>query len=134
MGARGPPPACRHACPTRLSCPAVPFLGDAVSYLVSAGTVRRIRGHFRPDRTGEHTGLWREVTDGIRLVWNHALRAVVIRAALVNFAFNRMVFTITVTLRQHGTAAGIIRLAQAGIAAGGLLGALGGQPGHSPPS
>ncbi len=105
---------------------AVPFLGDALSYLVSAGMVSRIRGRFRPERTGEHTGLWREAAEGIRLVWRHQLlRAVVIQAPLVNFAFNGVIFTITLALRQHGTAPGVIGLAQAGIAAGGLLGALG---------
>jgi MFS family permease len=105
---------------------AVPFLGDALSYLVSAGSVSRIRGQFRPERTGKRTALWREAADGIRLVWSHQLlRAVVIQAPLVNFAFNGVIFTITLALRQHGTAPGIIGLVQAGIAAGGLLGALG---------
>ncbi|MGH3257913.1 MAG: hypothetical protein ACRDOU_21390 [Streptosporangiaceae bacterium] len=104
----------------------VPFLGDALSYLVSAGMVSRIRGRFRPERTGERTGLWREAAEGIRLVWSHPLlRAVVIQAPLVNFAFTGVIFTITLALRQHGTAPGVIGLAQAGIAAGGLLGALG---------
>ncbi len=104
---------------------AVPFLGDALSYLVSAGMVSRIRGRFRPEGTGNHTGLWREAADGIRLVWsNQLLRAVVVQAPLVNFAFNGVIFTITLALRQHGTAPGVIGLAQAAIAGGGLLGAL----------
>jgi MFS family permease len=104
---------------------AVPFLGDALSYLVSAGTVSRIRGRFRPERTGQHTGLWHEAAEGIRLVWSHQLlRAVVIQAPLVNFAFNGAIFTITLALRRHGTAPGVIGLVQAAIAAGGLLGAL----------
>ena len=104
---------------------AVPFLGDALSYLVSAGTVSRIRGQFRPERTAKRTALWREAAEGIRLVWNHQLlRAVVVQAPLVNFAFTGVIFTITLALRQHGTAPGIIGLAQGGIAAGGLLGAL----------
>jgi MFS family permease len=104
---------------------AVPFLGDTLSYLVSAGTVSRIRGRFRPDRTGKHTGLWHEAAEGIRLVWSHQLlRTVVIQAPLVNFAFNGVIFTITLALRQHGTAPGVIGLVQAAIAVGGLLGAL----------
>ena len=45
---------------------AVPFLGDAVSYLVSTRTVSRIRRRFRPERTGVRTGLWRGAADGIR--------------------------------------------------------------------
>jgi MFS family permease len=104
---------------------AIPFIGDAVSYAISVGTVSRIRGHFRPQRTGEPASLWREAVDGIRLVWKHPLlRAVVVQAPLVNFAFSGVIFTITLALRRSGTAATIIGLAQAGISVGGLVGAL----------
>lgn len=104
---------------------AVPFLADSFSYLASAGTVSRIRGRFRPERSGEQKSIWHEIAEGLRLVWrNPLLRAVVIMAPLVNFAFSGVIFTITVALRQHGTAPGIIGLAQAGIAAGGLAGAI----------
>jgi MFS family permease len=104
---------------------AVPFLGDAVSYLISAGTVSRIRGHFRPAQVTERTNLWREALAGIRLVRRHAvLRAVLVQAPLINFAFGGAIFTITLALRKHGTAAGVIGIAQAGIMAGGLIGAI----------
>jgi MFS family permease len=104
---------------------AVPFVGDAVSYLVSAGAVSRIRGKFRAEPSADRKALWREVADGLRLVWlNPLLRAVVIQAPLVNFAFNGVLFTITLGLRRHGTAPGIIGLVQAGIALGGLVGAI----------
>jgi MFS family permease len=103
---------------------AIPFLGDAASYLVSAGSVTRIRGRFRAERASERTGLWREAADGIRLVRRHPLlRAVVIQAPLINFAFTGVIFTITLALRRDGTPAGAIGLAQAGIMAGGLVGA-----------
>jgi MFS family permease len=104
---------------------AVPFIADAVSYLVSAGSVSRIRGKFRAERSGERKALWREVIDGLHLVWHQPLlRAVVIQAPLINFAFNGVIFTITISLRQHGTPPGVIGLAQAGIGLGGLLGAV----------
>ncbi len=104
---------------------AVPFLADSVSYLVSAGTVSRIRGRFRPERTGERKSLWHEVGEGLAIVWRHPLlRAAVLLAPLINFAFNGVIFTITVSLRQHGVAPGVIGLAQAGIAVGGLAGAV----------
>jgi MFS family permease len=104
---------------------AVPFLADSFSYLASAGTVSRIRGRFRPERSGEQNSIWHEIAEGLRLVWrNPLLRAAVIMAPLINFAFNGVIFTITVALRQHGIAPGIIGLAQAGIAAGGLVGAI----------
>jgi MFS family permease len=104
---------------------AVPFLADAVSYLASVGTVSRIRGQFRPERAVARKSLWREVIDGLRTVGqNKLLRAVLIMAPLINFAFSGVTFTITVALRQDGVAPGIIGLALAGIAAGGLLGAI----------
>jgi MFS family permease len=73
---------------------AVPFLADAVSYGISFGTVSRIRGRFRSERAVERKALWREVADGLRLVWRvPILRAVVIQAPLVNFAFMGVIFT-----------------------------------------
>ena len=104
---------------------AVPFLVDAVSYAASFGTVSRIRGRFGPEPAAGRKALWREVADGLRLVWRvPALRAVVIQLPLVNFAFTGVIFTITLALRQHGTSATVIGLVQAAIAAGGLLGAV----------
>lgn len=103
---------------------AVPFLADAVSYAASFGTVSRIRGRFRPERAPERKALWREVADGLRLAWQvPLLRAVMVRGPLVNFAFNGVLFTITVGLRQHGTPAPVIGLVVGAIMAGGVLGA-----------
>ncbi len=103
----------------------VPFLADAVSYAVSFGTVSRIRGRFRPSQTVERKALWREVADGLRIVWQvPLLRAVLFLAPLVNFAFDGVTFTITLALRQHGTSTTVIGLVQAAVAVGGLLGAL----------
>jgi MFS family permease len=103
---------------------AVPFLADAFSYTISLSTVSRIRGRFRPAQTHQRQALWREVHDGLRLVWRiPLLRAVAIQAPLVNFAFNGVLFAITIGLRQHGVSAVVIGLVQAGIMAGGVLGA-----------
>jgi MFS family permease len=104
---------------------AIPFVGDAASYLISVGTVSRIRGQCRPQRTGERASLLREAADGMRLSWKHPLlRAVMVQAPLINFAFSGVLFTITLALRSHGTAPGAIGLTQAGISVGGLIGAL----------
>jgi hypothetical protein len=104
---------------------AVPFLADAISYAVSFGTGRQIRGRFRPLRPAGRRGLWREVADGLEIVWQvPILRAVLITAPLVNFAFIGVIFTITLTLRQHGTSASMIGLVQAAVMGGGLLGAI----------
>ena len=104
---------------------AVPFLGDALSYLISVATVSRIRGDFKPERSGERKSLWHDIAEGLRLVWrNKLLRGVVLQAPLINFAFNGVIFTITLALRQHGTPPVVIGLAQAGVAVGGLAGAI----------
>ena len=104
---------------------AVPFLADAVSYAASFGTVSRISGRFRPKRAAERKALWREVADGLEVVWQvPILRAVLITAPLVNFAFNGVSFTITLSLRQHGTSTAVIGLVQAAIMVGGLLGSV----------
>ncbi|MFJ9901893.1 MFS transporter [Streptomyces sp. NPDC101152] len=104
---------------------AVPFLADAVSYVVSFCTVSRIRGRFRPENAGERKALWREVTDGLRVVWRvPILRAAVIQTPLLNFAFTGVIFSVTVAMRQHGTSTAVIGLVQAAIAGGGLLGAV----------
>jgi MFS family permease len=104
---------------------AVPFLADAVSYVISFGTVSRIGGRFLPRHTAERKALWREAADGLRVVWQvPLLRAVLLVAPLVNFAFTGVVFTVTLVLRQHGTSAVVIGLVQAAITIGGLLGAI----------
>ena len=104
---------------------AVPFLADAVSYAASFGTVSRIRGRFRPEQTTGRKALWHEVTDGLRLVWQvPILRATVLTAPMVNFAFSGVLFTIILAMRQHGTSTAVIGLVQAAIMAGGLIGGL----------
>jgi multisubunit Na+/H+ antiporter MnhC subunit len=51
------------------------------------------------------------VADGLRLAWQvPILRAVVIQALLVNFAFTGVIFTITLAMRQHGTSTAVIGL------------------------
>jgi MFS family permease len=104
---------------------AVPFVGDALSYGVSTFTSSRITGKFRPSRDGERKGLWREAFEGVQAIWRDALlRAAIIQAPLINFAFAGAIFTVTLALRQHGTSATVIGFTQAAIMVGGLLGAI----------
>lgn len=103
----------------------VPFFGDAVSYLVSAATSSRLRGRFRPPLATERKALWREAVEGVAVVWREPLlRVVVVQAPLLNFTFSGVIFTIILALRKHGTEPGVIGLVEAGVSAGGLLGAL----------
>ncbi|MGO9082956.1 MAG: hypothetical protein ACLQDY_28670 [Streptosporangiaceae bacterium] len=61
---------------------AVPFLADAVSCGVSSGTVSLVGGRFRSERAVERKALWREVADGLQLVW----RVPILRAATMAVA------------------------------------------------
>jgi hypothetical protein len=103
---------------------AVPFLADAASYAVSFGTVSRIGGRFRPEHAGRKR-LWTEVLDGLRLVWQvPLLRAVVVQSPLINFGFNGVIFAVILALRQHGTPPAVVGFVLAGVAAGGVAGAV----------
>ncbi len=105
---------------------AVPFVGDAVSYGVSTLTTWSMRGAFASKQVHtERRGLWSEAFEGIRTIWGDPiLRAVVVQAPLINFLFTGILVTVTLSLRVHGTSSTLIGFAQAGIMAGGLLGAI----------
>jgi MFS family permease len=104
----------------------LPFVGDTISYGVSTLTSSRLTGSFQSARSGKsRRGLWAEAFEGVRFIWNDALlRAIIIQAPLVNFAFSGVIFTVTLSLRHNGTSATVIGFAQAAIMVGGLLGAL----------
>jgi MFS family permease len=110
---------------------AVPFVADAVSYLVSLLTVRAIRTPLQADRQVRPDGLdappaalLAEIRDGIvHVARSPFLRAVLLIAAPLNLAATGAIFATTIVLRQHGTAAGVIGLAQGVVGVGGLLGA-----------
>ncbi len=102
----------------------VPFVADAVSYGISFLTTSRIDGRFGPSGDAERRGLWAEAMDGVRMLWrDRLLRAVLIQAPLLNFAFTGAIFTVTLGLRRHGSSAVVVGGAQAAIMLGGLLGA-----------
>ncbi len=102
----------------------VPFVGDAISYAISVATTGAIRGDFASGHS-ERRGLWSEAMDGVRLmVRDPLLRAVIIQAPLINFAFTGIFFTVILGMRVHGTSATVIGLTQSGIIVGGLLGAI----------
>lgn len=105
---------------------AVPFIGDTISYGISVLTSSGIRGEFRPAPSDTpRRGLWKEAFEGVRALWHDAvLRAVIIQAPLINFAFTGIIFTVTLALRRNGSSGTVIGLTQAAIMVGGLLGAI----------
>ncbi|XVU30421.1 MFS transporter [Actinoplanes sp. CA-054009] len=103
---------------------ALPFVGNAVSYLASLIGVALIRKPMQTTRSRPRSHL-AALTEGLRFVFDNAfLRSVLIIAAPLNFALTGTIFTIIVTLQEHGTAPGVIGLTETIVGAGGLLGAL----------
>jgi MFS family permease len=104
---------------------ALPFLADALSYLLSFIGVAMVR--VPPsERTRQRSGsALHELREGMRFVFTHPfLRAVVLIATPVNLALDGMMFALVLVLRLHGVTPAVIGLAEAVIGVGGLLGAL----------
>ncbi|XVV08700.1 MFS transporter [Actinoplanes sp. CA-131856] len=101
---------------------AIPFLGNAVSYLVSLVMVGAIRKPLQAPRDEDAPV---KLSDGIRFVLTHPfLRMLMVIAAPLNFAINGAIFAVIVALQRGGTAPAVIGLTETVIAVGGLLGAL----------
>ena len=104
---------------------ALPFVGTAVSSLVSLVGVGLIRKPLQGERSGKPTNHVSDLSEGLRFVFgNPFLRAVLVIAAPLNFALTGTMFTIIVSLQQNGVEPGVIGLTETIVAAGGLLGAL----------
>jgi MFS family permease len=104
----------------------IPFFGDALSYGISAALANRMRGDFAVAPTGgPRRGLWSEAFEGVRvMLHDKILRAIIIQAPLINFAFTGVIYTVILAMRHGGTSSGVIGLTQSAILVGGLLGAI----------
>lgn len=105
---------------------AVPFMTDAVSYLISLSCVASIRTPVDVNQgTPRSQSVIADVRDGIAHVAGSAfLRSSVAIAAPLNVAVTGAIFTVTLALRGAGVPASRIGLAQGLIGVGGLLGAV----------
>jgi MFS family permease len=105
----------------------VAIVVDAVSYLVSAGFLTRIKGTDTPAGPVQRVGLRREIGDGLRFVLGHPLlRPIVISAAAAELAFAAVLaLQVPYAVDTLGLDAGVLGLAIAVGNAGGLLGAFG---------
>ncbi|KQX57965.1 MULTISPECIES: MFS transporter [unclassified Streptomyces] len=107
----------------------VPFLFDALSYLLSFLAVSFIRRPADPQREqaegSAKTSLRHDMLEGLRhVVASPFLRAVILMAAPVNFALTGAQFAAVLTLTESGHSPRALGIAQGCIAIGGLLGAL----------
>ncbi|MEF9883503.1 MFS transporter [Streptomyces sp. P9-A4] len=110
----------------------VPFLFDALSYLLSFLAVSFIRRPADPkgeqekgEGAAKKASLRHDMLEGLRhVVASPFLRAVILMAAPVNFALTGAQFASVLTLTESGHSPRALGIAQGCIAIGGLLGAL----------
>jgi MFS family permease len=105
---------------------AVPFIGDAVSYLAAVAGVLAIRRPLGPDRKAdvEREPLLRSAIGGLHYVARHPyLRFVACWAAAVNMLGSGLSLLVILLVRASGGGAQAIGGTQAIAAVGGLIGA-----------
>jgi MFS family permease len=104
---------------------ALPFFGNAVTFLASFIGVLLVRRPLQEPRVEKPGAPATAMIEGLRFVFSDPfLRAVLLVAAPLNLAINGIIFTIIVTLQGHGTPPAVIGTVETIVAVGGLLGAL----------
>lgn len=103
----------------------LPFLADAISYVVSLTALILIRSPFQEARARSATRLRADIVEGVRFVWQTPfLRAAAAAIGGVNFAFNALVLVLIVRARELGASAATIGLILGMFGAGGLVGSV----------
>jgi len=103
----------------------VPFVADAVSYLLSFIGVALIREPMQEERTEPREHPVKELVEGVRFtITEPFLRAVLFIAAPINLAFNGISFAVIVILQQRGTPPALIGTVETGLGVGILAGAI----------
>jgi predicted MFS family arabinose efflux permease len=107
---------------------AVPFLVDAVSFLLSAAALLLIRKDLRArpaTAAAPPEPLRRATVEGMRWVWRNPLvRTAILLLAASNLVFQALVLTIVVLARDRGAAPATIGVMLGIYSAGGLAGAV----------
>ena len=103
----------------------LPFVADALSYLVSVLSLSWIKVQFQQERISKPRQLYREITRGLTWLWQQPLiRIMAILSCGINFIIAG-VSLIVIVLAQHQRASSFtIGLIIAGGGIGGILGSL----------
>jgi MFS family permease len=103
----------------------LPFLADAVSYLVSFVTVAAIRDPLQQPRTAMPPRAGAALAEGVRLVLREPfLRACLWIAAPLNFGYAGLLFAIVLVLRGEGVAPALIGTVDTIVGVSALVGAI----------
>jgi MFS family permease len=104
---------------------AVPFVVDAVSYLVSFTSVALMRTPFQEEREVDTAPLRSQVAEGFRFLWKHPfLRTVALMFAAGNFIIPAVMFSMIVIAKRQGISSGGVGAIVAAFGAFQVAGAL----------
>ncbi|MFC8076434.1 MFS transporter [Streptomyces sp. NPDC057307] len=104
---------------------AVPFVADAVSFLIASVGMLFIRSDLQSRTTKPVESLWQATTAGLRWIWRHPfIRAAVVLIAVSNLVFHALILIIVVLAQHHGATPTDIGTMLGIYSGGGLVGAL----------
>ena len=104
---------------------ALPFLSDALSYLVSSVLVLKTRKDFQETRSRSARSLRLDMAEGAKWLWAQPfLRAALLFVAGSNLVFAGVVLTSVVVAKENGASPALIGAMLALVGVGGILGAL----------
>lgn len=105
----------------------LPFLADAISYLLSLATLLMIRRSFQEQRQTEPRHLWAEIREGIQWLWDQPYVLFVnLAASAANLLFQVAVLVVIVAEQRRGASSALIGLVLGGFGLGGVAGSLAG--------
>jgi MFS family permease len=102
-----------------------PFLTDAISYLISIGTMMLIRTPFQQERTSTRRKVWAEITEGVLWVWHQPfILTMTLLMGAGAFVFSGTELMIIILAQQQHASAVVIGLIFAVGGVGSILGSL----------
>jgi predicted MFS family arabinose efflux permease len=105
----------------------LPFLVDALSYLISLGTLFLIRAPFEEARTAERRHVMAEIREGFTWLWGQPYILITnLVASATNALFQIVVLVVIVAQQHRGATGSLIGLTMAGLGLGGLAGSFAG--------
>ncbi len=103
----------------------VPFLSDAISYVVSVVSLFFIRASFQNERTVERRKLWVEIGEGLGWLWRHPLiRFMAFLTGSLNFVGGGAFLILIVIATNQGATPTQIGLILTIAAVGGIIGSI----------
>jgi MFS family permease len=103
----------------------IPFLTDAISYLISIVSLVLIRTPFQRERTPTHRKVWAEIAEGVRWVWHQPfILTMTLLMGAGAFVFSGTTLMIIILVQRQHASAVVIGLIFSVGGVGSILGSL----------